>query len=150
MPKKRLFRPREGRILFGVCQGLAQYFDIDPALVRLVMIILAIWGGIGFILYIIGIFVIPDEETQPGEKKKEPEMNDKVKEKVQSAVSEIKQNVTRQTTWRGEQIFGLIVLLIGLIFLFQNFFPWFNFGHYWPLILIAIGLIILSARSRKG
>ncbi len=150
MPKKRLYRPKEGRILLGVCQGLALYFDIDPALVRLIMVILTIWGGVGVILYIIGIFVIPDEETQPNDKKKGVETSDKIKDKVQSVASEVKQNISRQSTWKGEQIFGLVILLIGLVFLFQNFFPWFNFGHYWPIILIVIGLIIMTARARKG
>lgn len=150
MPKKQLLRPKEGRIFFGVCQGLANYFDIDPALVRLIMVILAIWGGVGVILYIIGIFVIPDEARQNDDKKKSSETNDKIKDKVQSVASEIKQNVSKQTNWRGEQIFGFIVLLIGLIFLTQNFFPWFNFSRYWPLILIAIGLILISVKSKKG
>jgi len=59
--RKRLVRPRAGRKIAGVCAGLAEYFDLDVTLVRLVWLIVLIMGGIGLVPYIIGWIVMPEE-----------------------------------------------------------------------------------------
>ena len=59
--RKRLVRPRDGRKLAGVCQGLGEYFDLDVTLLRLVWLIVAIFTGIGFIAYLVAWIVIPEE-----------------------------------------------------------------------------------------
>jgi phage shock protein C len=59
--RKRLVRPREGRKIAGVCLGVAEYFDLDVTLVRLVWLIAAIVTGIGLLSYPIAWIVIPDE-----------------------------------------------------------------------------------------
>jgi phage shock protein C len=59
--RKRLLRPREGRKVAGVCLGLAEYFDIDVIIIRLVALIGSLATGIGFIGYLIAWIVIPDE-----------------------------------------------------------------------------------------
>ncbi|MCL5407302.1 MAG: PspC domain-containing protein [Patescibacteria group bacterium] len=149
--EKKLVRPQEGRILFGVCMGLASYFNIDPVLVRLVFIVLTIWGGAGIIIYLVCIFLIPEENgTKKSAQKSGDEIKKEVKDKVQQVASEIRTNFhSREDRNRGSQIFGLIVLLLGLIFLFQNIFTWFSFGRFWPLILILIGIIILFGGTKK-
>lgn len=58
---KRLYRPREGRVLVGVCSGLAAYFRIDPVLVRLGWIIFCLLGGSGFMAYLVAAVLIPEE-----------------------------------------------------------------------------------------
>ena len=61
---KRLYRLHEGRVLFGVCTGIAAYFGVDVALVRLVCIVLTVITGGGFILaYILAVIFIPEAET---------------------------------------------------------------------------------------
>jgi phage shock protein C len=60
-PSKRLYRTREGRIIAGVCAGLAAYFGVDPTLVRLAFAVLTIFGGAGILLYLVAWIVIPDE-----------------------------------------------------------------------------------------
>lgn len=61
-PSKRLYRMREGRVVAGVCTGIAAYFGIDPTLVRLGFALLAIFGGgVGILLYLIAWIVIPEE-----------------------------------------------------------------------------------------
>mgnify|MGYP001406526881 CR=1 FL=1 len=67
MPKKvkRLYRSRENKILGGVCGGIAEYFEVDPVLVRLLLIIVILAGGAGIIAYIIAWIIIPIE---PGTK----------------------------------------------------------------------------------
>jgi phage shock protein C len=58
---KRLYRIRDGRIVAGVCAGLATYFGVDPTLVRLAFAVLSIFGGLGILLYLGAWVVIPDE-----------------------------------------------------------------------------------------
>jgi len=59
--RKRLMRPRNGRTLAGVCMGVAEFFDIDVTVVRLVWLLTAIFTGTGFIAYLIGWIVMPSE-----------------------------------------------------------------------------------------
>jgi phage shock protein C len=59
--RKRLVRPREGRKVAGVCMGMAEYFDIDVTIVRVVWLITAFATGVGFIGYLIAWIVMPEE-----------------------------------------------------------------------------------------
>jgi phage shock protein C len=59
---KRLYRTREGRVVAGVCAGIAAYFGIDPTLVRLVFALFTIFGGAGVLLYLVAWIVIPEED----------------------------------------------------------------------------------------
>ncbi len=58
---KRLYRLRDGRVVAGVCAGLAAYFGVDPTLVRLAFALLTVFGGAGVLLYLCGWIVIPEE-----------------------------------------------------------------------------------------
>ncbi len=58
---KRLYRARSGRMLEGVCTGIANYFALDPALVRLVWVAFTAKGGAGIAAYIVCVLVIPEE-----------------------------------------------------------------------------------------
>ena len=60
-PGKRLYRTREGRVVAGVCTGIAAYFGIDPTLVRLAFALLTIFGGAGILIYLIAWIVMPEE-----------------------------------------------------------------------------------------
>ena len=59
---KRLYRTREGRVVAGVCAGLAAYFGIDPTLVRLAFALFTIFGGAGVLLYLVAWIVIPEDD----------------------------------------------------------------------------------------
>ncbi len=61
--EQRLHRATRGRMLAGVAAGLADYFDIDPTLVRIAFLVLAFMGGLAVPLYIAGWLLIPDEEN---------------------------------------------------------------------------------------
>ncbi|MCO6452091.1 MAG: PspC domain-containing protein [Caldilineales bacterium] len=67
MNAKRLYRSRDERMLAGVCGGLGEYFSIDPTIIRLALLLLAIWGGGGILAYIIAWLVIPEEPLPQGE-----------------------------------------------------------------------------------
>ncbi len=56
--RDRLYRSRDERVLFGVAGGVAEWLDVDPALVRIVFALLVLTAGIGFLLYIIMAIVI--------------------------------------------------------------------------------------------
>ena len=58
---KRLYRAREGRLVAGVCAGLAAYFGVDPTLVRLAFVLVTLFGGIGVLSYLCAWIVIPEE-----------------------------------------------------------------------------------------
>lgn len=57
--KKRLYRIEEGKKIFGVCGGLAEYFDIDPTIVRLLWIVLVFCAGTGILAYIVAAIIMP-------------------------------------------------------------------------------------------
>lgn len=59
---KVLMRPRDGRMLAGVCAGVADYFGLDVTLVRVIWAVLAvITGGAGILAYLVAWILIPDE-----------------------------------------------------------------------------------------
>lgn len=65
---KRWYRSKKERIIGGVCGGLGIYLDADPAIVRLVWVVLALLSlGIGVVAYIIAWIIVPEEENQPGD-----------------------------------------------------------------------------------
>ena len=60
MDQKKLTKSQTNRMLCGVCAGLAEYFGIDPTVVRLLWVILTFCGGSGIIAYIIAAIIIPE------------------------------------------------------------------------------------------
>ena len=56
---KRLYRSNKERMLAGVCGGIAEYFDVDPTLVRLGFVLFSLACGGGILAYIIGAIIIP-------------------------------------------------------------------------------------------
>ena len=59
-PVKRLYRSKHDRMISGVCGGIADYFSIDVILVRILWIIITLFGGAGLLLYIAGVVIIPN------------------------------------------------------------------------------------------
>lgn len=58
---KRLYRSKTDKKIFGVCGGIAQYFNIDSTIIRLIMVILVLCFGTGCLAYIIAALVMPDD-----------------------------------------------------------------------------------------
>ncbi len=59
--RKRLVRPRADRKIAGVCAGFAEYFDLDTSLVRVIWLLVALFGGCGILAYFIAWVVMPEE-----------------------------------------------------------------------------------------
>lgn len=60
-PPRRLYRSRRDRMIAGVCGGLAEYFNMDPTIVRIIAVVALIAGLGGFLAYIIMWIVVPEE-----------------------------------------------------------------------------------------
>ncbi len=60
---KRLYRSRNDRILGGVCSGIANYFEIDPVIIRLLWVLLTFAMGFGILAYVIAWIIIPEEPS---------------------------------------------------------------------------------------
>jgi phage shock protein C len=137
----------------GVSGGLAEYFDIDATIIRVLFIITIFFGGGGIIAYIILWIVISEKPftiqspvpvnntaTENGteestNKSESTNTAGNTFEQFQKSIALRKQNTT---LWSG-----LILILLGGLFLMDNFFPRFDFGDYWPVILIGIGVGLL-------
>ena len=59
---KRFLRPVNGKMIAGVCAGIANYFDIDPTIVRIIYVLMFFMLGTGILLYLILWLVIPQEK----------------------------------------------------------------------------------------
>ena len=58
---RKLYRSKSNRQVAGVCGGLAEYFNLDPTLIRVLFIILAVLGGSGVIIYLAMWIIVPQQ-----------------------------------------------------------------------------------------
>jgi len=149
--ERKVYRSSKDRILFGVCGGIASYFNIDPVLVRLGMVALAFIDGAGVLLYIIMALVIPEA----GRSHSIVEQDEAVEE-TEVLPPEPRPSLGSDGRIPGKRedegrfMGGIVLILIGLFFLAQrfHFFRWMDFGRLWPLILVVLGLYLLFTRRR--
>ncbi len=64
MNAKKLYRSRKNYMIAGICGGLGEYFDVDPTIVRLVLLCSVLLAGTGILFYLIGWIVIPVDPTE--------------------------------------------------------------------------------------
>lgn len=57
--EKRLYKSNQNKMIDGVCGGIAEYFGIDPTVVRLIWALFSLMGGSGILAYIIAAIIIP-------------------------------------------------------------------------------------------
>ena len=137
---KKLYRSKKDSMIAGVCGGIAEYFEIDPTLVRLLTVLVVFLGGAGGIAYIIAWIIIPQNPEQIIESEETEEEEGSAEFFHPKGGSDDKGHI-----WGG-----LILILLGLFFLAKSLFPRFTFVRFWPLILVITGLIlIIQSLSRK-
>lgn len=121
-----LRRSREDRVIAGVCGGLGRYLGIDPVLLRIAFVVLALAGGGGVLLYLVCWILIPAE--RPGEE---------LDGSAPSSADTVR------------LVVGGLLVLVGLLLLLQVSVP--QIGRYlWPLALIAVGVAVLvQALARR-
>ena len=61
--RKRLYKSRNNKMLCGVCAGIADYFNIDPTIVRVLWAVLALAAGSGILAYILCAIIMPEGDT---------------------------------------------------------------------------------------
>ena len=64
MQGKRLYRSSRDVMICGVCGGIAEYFEIDPTIVRLIAVVLLFGWGSGLLAYLVGAIIIPKNPYQ--------------------------------------------------------------------------------------
>jgi len=64
MEVKKLRRSSSDRVISGVCGGLGDYFGIDATIVRLIFVLLGLFGGHGLLIYLILLLVMPEQQSQ--------------------------------------------------------------------------------------
>ena len=156
MSSPRLNRSRSDRMIAGVCGGLGKYFSVDATIVRLVFLLLLIFGGAGFLLYLILWIVVPDEQRLGASPQDVIHANTQELGQAASdfgksmgqAVGSSSGDVTQSAARNGPLIFAVILIFLGIWFLLQNLFH-IDLGQFWPIVLIIIGLALLIPAMRK-
>lgn len=143
--RERLYRSRDDRMLFGVAGGMAEWMDLDPAIVRLVWALLILAGGVGLLLYIVAAIVIPEAPytTAPAA--------------AGGATGEGTTAADEQSRWEARQarraarrgsgnpglIFGAILVALGTWFLLDRYIPSLDLSWFMPGALIVVGLVLV-------
>ena len=157
--ERRLYRSKSDRMIWGVCGGLAKYFDMDPTIVRLVFVLLIFANGLGILAYLIMAVVVPLEGSKTVDSKETVKENvEEIKKTANELGHEIRSTLAREdkseaTTIsnRRRNMLGIILIAIGILVLLGslNLFWWFHWVYLWPVVLIAAGLIIILSAKRK-
>jgi phage shock protein PspC (stress-responsive transcriptional regulator) len=144
--KRRLYRSETESVIGGVAGGVAEYLDVDPAIVRVVWALLAlITGGIFLILYIVMWIVVPygpeSGEVATGDSNSPdaaaPTWNAQPRRRG------------RSRSGGGSWIFGLVLIVLGVYFLAREYLPEIHVDRLWPLGLVLIGLVLLFGALRR-
>lgn len=166
----RLYRSQKNRIIGGVAGGLAEYFDVDVVLVRVLWVLAIFVGGGGVIAYIIAWIIIPDEKniSAAGRAKKyrskkgpneempdadahtpKAEGEDEDKEGVlEPEITPEEFEKEQEARLRRRRNAGLILIGLGIIFLIRQVSA-FLFHYLWPLLFIALGAFFLLRSGKE-
>jgi phage shock protein C len=132
----RLYRIRSKKMIAGVASGLSEYFDIDPVFIRVAFIVLTLTHGVGLIAYII-LWVVMPEKIEVAPETGAINATDPV------AGAGIDTQFREQKRNSRFSVAGIILIVLGLLFLAENFIPIFDLEDFWPVLLIAVGIGIL-------
>jgi phage shock protein C len=124
--RRLLRRSRHDRIIAGVCGGLGAYLGVDPVLIRVAFVVLAIAGGSGFLIYLVSWLVIPKE--RPGE----PVAPDR---RAGSGAT-------------GRLLLGAALIALGSVLLIDRVVPWFDLVAG-PMTLVGLGVAVLVWGVRR-
>lgn len=142
----------------GVCGGIAEYFEVDPVLVRIVWVLLFIFGGLGLIAYILAAIIIPrrpleEEPASSSSQQASPPPSEPPRRQREGQITE--------PGSKGSLVIGIILVAFGAIFLidnlsfFRGFYVWGWFRHhFWdfivPGLFIVAGVALLVRSSDKA
>lgn len=90
MIAKKLYRSKTDVMVAGICGGLAEYFDIDSSLIRIIFVVLLLNFGTGFLAYLILWFIVPKDGSQKIEVEK---VTEEIKDKAKTIAKKVKKEV---------------------------------------------------------
>jgi len=139
MNNQRLYRSQTNKVFAGVCGGLAEYFDVDPVVLRVLFVLMVLFGGTGIVLYIAAIFIVPKKPFAISE--------------PATGVESVPQSPQNKNVknWLGILLVatGVILLLANLdIFHFFNFIEG-AFEFIFPVLLIIGGMAVIYYRQSQ-
>jgi len=148
---RKIRRSNHNKIIAGVCGGLAEYFDIDVTLIRLGFVFATFFGGLGSLLYIALLFIMPDKESYvPNNFFDDDEKNVySDPDKDFTHVMGDSMDFGNSNSNKSSTFLGVCLILFGLMLLFKQFLPKINFIELFPIILVFIGLAIVYKNGRK-
>lgn len=144
----KLYRSEDNRMLGGVCSGLAEFFNIDPTLIRLFFVLITFFGGGGIFFYLVLWLIIPSKSSVSELSRQNFEKNiQEMKDKAQHLAEDLKTGSKKSDS---KQILGLFVILFGVMLLLGNL-GILNLVKVWKFfpaaIIILLGLGILAKRD---
>jgi phage shock protein C len=165
---KRLYKSNRDRILFGVCGGVAEYFDVDAMIIRLLMLVFALTGA-GVLFYIFAAIIMREEnaprtsyrqaytpggvsysadgaETHSGEFSEDAAAGSG---EEPSYAADPKHPQTSAGKGSGIVIAGLILIIIGVFYLINRFIPifyWVDIKAIFAVLLVLIGIYFVAKR----
>lgn len=142
--EKKLYRSREKKVIAGIAGGLGNYLDIDPVIIRIIIVLITIFHGVGILVYIIMWIVIPEapfnlfyneEINNPSESSGE--------NFTENDSSKMNESLNSLQTSNSRIIIGVILIGLGIIFLFDKFLPFFDFELVFSVGLMALGVALI-------
>jgi phage shock protein C len=141
---KGIYRSRTDVVIGGVAAGIANSLNIDPVIIRLVFVLLLIFGGSGLLLYIILWIVVPEERSNQANIYSENTRNMETEPKTNPEQEKrATPNVPPKQKNDGNLIAGIILISLGAIFLLERWVRWVDFADLWPLILVVAGIVLI-------
>ena len=118
-------RSRSERVIAGVCGGIGRYLGVDPVLLRIAFIVLALANGLGVIAYVVAWVAIPEE--RPGQ--------------PLAAAPEARREL-------GRLVLGGSLVVLGLVLLVDRLAP--NLDElFWPVAVVAVGVAVMLVGLRR-
>jgi phage shock protein C len=138
--QKRLIRSTRERKIGGVAGGLGRYLQIDPNFVRLGFVVLALFNGLGILIYFIAWLLIP-ADTQS-----ELTGEAAIRANIQDMRAQARRLTGGVRGGQGTALIGILLVGAGAVFLLREFVPGIPPGLIWPMLMIAAGVYILFIR----
>lgn len=132
MTQKHLYRSVRDRKIAGVAGGIGEYLEVDSTVVRLIWLLAVLFGGAGFLAYIIAWIVIPEEKR----------INDENVNNEGPLPFEPKTELSS-----GINFLGILLIALGAIFLLKEFIPFGLIRYFWPITIIGLGIFLLIPRK---
>ena len=146
MKNKKIYRKTDDCIIAGVSGGLADYFEIDETLIRIIFVLLTLGGGSGILIYLILWLVIPKEGKENNKVNWEEnvkEFTKDVSKKAKTVAKEIKKEIKVEKInpeKKQGSFLGLLLILWGVILLINKMAPMLiEWDYVWPAMLLVLG-----------